>query len=88
MSNDPHGTRAIPIGTPVIGFNGAVLGHVREAHPHYIRVQRTGEHKDLEVPVHAIQGVFDGALHVSVNETAVTPVDGVETAHRLNEPKS
>jgi hypothetical protein len=87
MSDDPHGARDIPIGTPVIGFNGARLGQVREAHPHYIRVQREGEHEDLEVPVHAIQGVIDGTLHVSVNETAATAVDGVETAHRLNEPQ-
>jgi hypothetical protein len=86
MTDDPHGVRTIPIGTPVIGFNGETIGHVRETHPHYILVQREGEHEDLEVPVHAIQGVSDGALHVSVNATATTPVDGVETAHRLNEP--
>ena len=36
MTDDPHGTRDIPVGTPVRAFNGAELGYVREVHPHYL----------------------------------------------------
>ena len=85
MSDDPHGTQNIPIGTPVIGYGGAQLGHVREVHPHYILVGREGQHADLDVPVHAIVGFENGALQVSVNRESTTEVDDVETAHRLNE---
>ncbi len=38
MTDDPHGARNIPVGTPVVGFNGAELGYVREIHPHYILI--------------------------------------------------
>lgn len=85
MSDDPHGTRQIPIGTTVVGYGGAVLGTVREVHPHYLLVGREGEHADLDVPVHAIVGFEDGILQVSVNRESTTEVDDVETAHRLNE---
>jgi hypothetical protein len=83
--SDPHGTRDIPVGTPVIGFNGDLLGTVREAHPHYLLVHQEGLHGDLEVPVHAIRGFEDGKLRVSVNRGAVTEVDDEESAHRLQE---
>jgi hypothetical protein len=83
MTDDPHGTRDIPVGTPVQGFNGAQLGFVREVHPHYPLVGQDGEHADLEVPVHAILRFAEGQLQVSVNRDSVTEVDDVETAHRL-----
>ncbi len=85
MTEDPHGTRDIPVGTPVTAFNGTLLGQVREVHPHYLLVSQEGQHTDLEVPVHAIRGFTDGALQVSVNREAVTEVDDVETAHRMVE---
>jgi hypothetical protein len=85
MTDDPHGARNIPVGTPVVGFNGAELGYVREVHPHYILVGQDGEHADLEVPVHAILGFTEGQLQVSVNRESVTEVDDVETAHRLGQ---
>jgi hypothetical protein len=85
MTDDPHGARDIPVGTQVLGFNGAELGYVREVHPHYILVGRDGEHADLEVPVHAILRFAGGQLHVSVNRDSVTEVDDVETVHRLGE---
>jgi hypothetical protein len=85
MSDDPHRARDIPVGTHVLGYNGAELGYVREVHPHYILVGQEGEHADLEVPVHAILRFADGQLHVSVNRDSVTEVDNVETAHRLGE---
>ncbi|HKG26578.1 MAG TPA: hypothetical protein VKB09_13080 [Thermomicrobiales bacterium] len=85
--SDPHGTHNIPIGTPVIAFNGDVLGTVREVHPHYLLVHQEGQHGDLEVPVHAIRGFEDGALRVSVNRGAVTDVDDEETAHRLGDER-
>jgi hypothetical protein len=84
MTYDPHGTQDIPIGTPVIGFDGSELGEVRESHPHYLLVGRKGQHDDLEVPVHAITGLVDGKLQVSVNREAVSSVDNEETALRLN----
>ena len=85
MTGDPHGTHNIPVGTPVHGFDGALLGYVREVHPHYLLIGQEGQHADLEVPVHAILGFTDGQLQVSVNREAVTEVDDVETAHRLGQ---
>lgn len=85
MSGDSQGSRTVPIGTPVIGFNGEFLGVVREAYPHFLLVGREGEHDNLEVPVHAITGIVDGKLQVSVTRGAVTEVDDVETAHNLDE---
>jgi hypothetical protein len=83
--SDPHGTHDIPVGTPVVAFNGDLLGYVREIHPHYILVHQEGQHADMEVPVHAIRGLEGGKLRVSVNRWAVTDVDDEETAHRLGE---
>jgi hypothetical protein len=85
MTDDPHGMSRIPVGMPVLAFDDSLLGEVREVHPHYLLVGREGEHTDLEVPVHAILGVTDGRLQVSVNRGAVTEVDDVETAHRMGE---
>ncbi len=85
MTDDPHGARDIPEGTPVVGFNAAQLGFVREAHPHYLLVRQEGEHADLEVPVHAVLAFADGQLKVSVNRDSVTDVDNVETAHRMGQ---
>ena len=83
--SDPHGTSAIPVGTPVRAYDGTRLGTVREVHPHYLLVGQDGEHNDLEVPVHAILGFDGGVLQVSVNRSSVTEVDDVETAHRMGE---
>ena len=83
MTDDPHGTRDIPIGTPVRAFDGTLLGQVREVHPHYLLVGQEGQHADLEVPVHAILGFAEEQLQVSVNRESVTEVDDVETAHRM-----
>ena len=85
MTDDPHGTHNIPIGTPVHGFDGTLLGYVREVHPHYLLVGQEGQHADLDVPVHAILGFTDGQLQVSVNRESVTEVDDMETAHRLGQ---
>lgn len=82
MTDDPHGTRNIPIGTPVIGYNGQRLGEVHEVHPHYLLVGERGQHADLDVPVHAIVGMEGGALRVSVTRESATDVDEQETAHR------
>ncbi len=87
MTDDPHGARNIPIGTPVVAFNGSLLGHVREVHPHYLLVGQEGQHTDIEVPVHAIRDFTEGTLQVSVNRGAVTEVDDVETAHRQIEER-
>jgi hypothetical protein len=81
MTYDPHNTASIPVGTPVIGYNGQVLGEVHEVHPHYILVGREGEHEDLDIPVHAIVAFENGSLRVSVTRDSATAVDDVETAH-------
>jgi len=85
MTDDPHNTSEIPVGTPVIAFDGSLLGLVREVYPHYLIVGHERQHNDLEVPVHAILGVEDGKLQVSVNRGAVSEVDDEETAHRMGE---
>ncbi len=85
MSDDPHGTRDIALGTPVRAFDGSRLGYVRDVHPHFLLVGEEGQHTDLEVPVHAIRGYVDGELQVSVNRWAVSEVDNVETLHEPGE---
>lgn len=84
MTGDPHGTRDIPVGTPVVGFGGVMLGTVREIYPHYILVWQEGQHEDLNVPVHAILSFEDGTLQVSVNRESTSEVDHEETAHHLD----
>jgi hypothetical protein len=83
MTDDPHGTANIPVGTPVIGYNGQSLGKVHEVHPHYILVGEEGQHADLDIPVHAITGFDGGTLRVSVTRESSTLVDDQETAHNL-----
>jgi hypothetical protein len=85
VSFDPHNTAAIPVGTPVVDYNGQPLGTVHEVHAHYILVGREGEHQDLDVPVHAITGFVSGVLHVSITANSATPVNEQETAHHLVE---
>ena len=85
MTETQPGTPDIPIGTPVVALDGAILGQVRETHPHYLLVGEVGQHNDLEIPVHAIRSFAGGKIHVSVNRGAVSEVDDVETAHRLDE---
>lgn len=85
MIGDSSDAANIPIGTPVVAFNGEVLGTVREAHPHYLLVRQEGRDDDLDVPAHAIVGLADGKLRVSVNRWAATEVDDEETAHREGE---
>jgi hypothetical protein len=82
MVHDPHNTNTIQSGTPVIARNGEVLGTVRESHPHYILVDQPGQHLDLDVPVHGIEGFTGGKLQLSLNREALTLVDHEETVHR------
>ena len=82
MTVDPQD---IPTGTTVVGYSGEVLGKVREAHPHYLLIDQEGEHDDLDVPAHAIVGLVDGKLQLSVDLTALTRVDHEETVHREHE---
>ncbi len=84
--SDPHGVQNIPVGTPVVGYDGKTLGTVREVYPHFLLVGREDVHGDLEVPEHAIRGFANGTLEVSVTRESVTEVDDEESAHRLNEP--
>ncbi len=83
--SDPHGARSIPVGTPVRGFDGTLLGYVREAHPHYLVVGEGGEPEDVQVPVHAILSFEGGELRVSVTPGAVTEVDDLETTLGLEQ---
>ena len=85
MTYDPHGAADIPVGTPVVGFDGSSLGQVREAYPHYVLVRQEGQHEDLNIPVHAILSFEDGKLQVSVNRGSASEVDHEEAAHHLNE---
>lgn len=75
MSNDSRGVSQIPIGTPVIAFDGEELGKVREVYPNYILVGEEGEPEDLQISVHAIVGVENGSLRVSVTRRAISQVD-------------
>jgi hypothetical protein len=85
MTFDPHNTATIPVGTPVVDYNGQQLGRVHEVHAHYILVGREDEHTDLDIPVHAITGFVSGVLHVSITANSATQVDEQETAHHLVE---
>ena len=75
----------VPVGMEVVGFDGRPLGHVREAHEHYLLVGTSDIHKDLEVPVQSILGIEDGKLRVHVTANSSTAVDDEESAHRLDD---
>ena len=81
MTDDPHDMRRIPAGAPVVALNGEMLGTVREAHPHYLLVNQPDAHNDLNIPAHAVQGVVDGQVELSINRSALTEVDHEETVH-------
>ena len=84
MTDDLHGARTIPVGTPVVGFDGTLLGRVHEVHPHYLLVGQeghAGRHSDLEVPIHAIQGFDRETLRVSVTRGAVLEIEDVVQPH-------
>ncbi len=85
MTYDPHNARSIPAGTPVVALNGERLGTVREAYPHYVLVDQAEQHLDVNVPVHAIEGIVDGALRLTVNREALTEVDHEESVHRVRD---
>lgn len=72
----------IPVGMEVVGYDGRLLGYVREAHEHYLLVGTNSSHEDLEVPVQSIIGVEDGRLRVHVTGESSSPVDDEESAHR------
>jgi hypothetical protein len=77
-----HQAGAIRVGTPVVAYDGSLLGEVREVHPHYLLVHRDGEHDDLDVPMHAVIGVANGQIRTHVNRDSVTAVDDEETPRR------
>jgi hypothetical protein len=81
MPFDPHDIQDIPKGTPVIGFDGSILGTVREAYSHYILVDQEDEHDDLNIPVHSIVSFEEGRLGVSINRASASEVDHEETVH-------
>ncbi|MCC6315370.1 MAG: hypothetical protein IT337_15305 [Thermomicrobiales bacterium] len=85
MAFDPRDVSTIPLGTPVIAFDGNPLGRVRETHPHYLLVAPEGQHDAFEVPVQSILSFTDGRLQVHVNPWSSSTVDDEETAHRLDE---
>lgn len=73
----------IPIGTPVVALNGAVLGNVREVHSHYLLVGEAEQpHYDFDVPTRAIARFESGRLYLKVNREALTEVDDTESANR------
>lgn len=82
MAHDPHNTSSIPAGTPVVALNGETLGTVREVHDHYILIDQPDHHLDLDLPVHAIEGLAGGTLRITLNRSALTTVDHEETVHR------
>ena len=75
----------IPVGIEVVGYDGRLLGRVREAHEHYLLVGTSSPHKDLEVPVQSIIGIENGKLRVHVTGESSTAVDDEESAHRMDE---
>jgi hypothetical protein len=84
MAENAHGATKISVGTPVVALDGTPLGKVREVYPHYLLVSEDGGHEDLQIPIHAITGLDNGKLRVSVNRRALSQVDDVETTHRLS----
>lgn len=85
MTDDPHNMRSVPAGIPVVALNGETLGRVREAHPHYLLVDQPDMHDDLDIPAHAVRGIENGRLELTVNRSALTPVDHEETVHRVRD---
>ena len=75
----------IPVGTPVIGFNGEQIGTIHEVHPHYLLVGNPGQHTDFKVPTQAILSVTGDGVRVHVTRESSSVVDEQETAHHLVE---
>ena len=75
-----------PVGHEVVAANGEVLGKVREAHPHYLIVERTGAPAvGLDVPMRAVAAVEAGRILLRVNVEALTelPDEDQTAGHRL-----
>jgi hypothetical protein len=85
MPLNPVNPAEIKVGATVVSINGETLGQVREVYPHFIIVSRSGEHQDLDVPVHSILSVAGGRVQTSVTRDSSNRVDDVETAHRMIE---
>lgn len=88
MTDDLHNMRDIPVGTPVVALNGELLGTVREIYPHYLLVDQPGVHNDLDIPAHAVRGLVDGMLQLTINRSALTEVDHEETVHHQHDDAS
>ena len=76
-----------PVGHEVVAANGEVLGKVREAHPHYLIVERDGPPPtDFNVPMRAVAAVEEGRIVLRVNLEALTelPDEDQTAAHRLH----
>lgn len=75
----------IPVGTPVIGFNGEPIGTVHEVHPHYLLVGNPDQHTDFEVPTQSIVEMTGDGVRVHVTRESSSLVDEQETAHHTVE---
>jgi len=72
-----------PVGTVVIAENGEELGTIDTVHTHFFLVHdEIAEHRDLQVPTHAIASYDGERLYLSVNREALSVVDDEETAER------
>ncbi len=82
MRFDSHQIAGLPIGTRVTGADGRPLGRVHEVYAHFVIVRDDDEpSSDLEVPAHAILGLADGILRVSITRASANPVDDGSTVH-------
>ena len=68
----------VPVGATVVAANGQPIGNVREVHPHYLVIEREFSSADLDIPLHAVVGIEEGSVRLSVNLEALTELPAEE----------
>jgi hypothetical protein len=84
MSHEAQHLR-YPTGTIVVAEDGEELGTIESIHPHFFLVRHdSAQHKDLQVPAHAIASYDGTRLYLMVNREALSVVDDeASVARRL-----
>ena len=82
MSHEAQHLR-YPVGTPVVALNGELLGAIESIHPHFFLVRHASDqHRDLQVPAHAIASYAGERLYLTVNREALSIVDDEESVNQ------
>ena len=62
----------VPVGTPVVDLDGEPVGRIVTVYPHYVMVERHGEHPSaFRVPIGTIARVEGGRARLSIRASAL-----------------